>query len=287
MQTIKELIELITLNKIDDTIFEGENYQAPWGRVFGGQVLAQSLHAAYQTVPEDRIAHSLHGYFILGGDLRYPIRYEVDTIRNGGSFTTRRVVAKQNGVAIFNMAASFQVKTDGVNHQFPMPNLIPPEKLTTSLEQVEEIKELHPTAYKRLKAIQPKVFDFKPVEKFTTQLVENGSPFFNTWLKTSDRSEISLPMQQQLLAYASDYNLLTTATLPHREELNKGETFYASLDHAIWFHRDFDITKWLLYSMDSPSASNSRGFARGSVYDRKGVLVASVAQEGLMRQSVK
>jgi len=286
MHAIKDLLELLTLKKVDDTIFEGENYQAPWGRVFGGQVLGQSLHAAYQTVPEERIAHSLHGYFILGGDLKYPIQYEVDTIRNGGSFTTRRVVAKQNGKAIFNMAASFQVKAEGVDHQIPMPNLIPPEKLTTSLEQLEEIKEIFPSAYHRLKAIQPKVFNFKPVEKFTTQLAKNGSPFFNTWLRTSEKAEIDLRMQHQLLAYASDYNLLTTATLPHREELNKGKTFYASLDHAIWFHRDFDIQNWLLYSMDSPSASNSRGFARGSVFDRKGVLVASVAQEGLMRQSI-
>jgi acyl-CoA thioesterase-2 len=286
MQTISELIGLLNLKKIDDTIFEGENYQAPWGRVFGGQVLGQSLHAAYQTVPEERIAHSLHGYFILGGDLKFPIRYEVDTIRNGGSFTTRRVVAKQNGKAIFNMAASFQVKAEGVDHQIPMPNLIPPEKLTTSLEQLEEIKEAYPSAYQRLKAVQPKVFNFKPVEKFTTQLAKNGSPFFHTWLRTSEQASIDLRMQHQLLAYASDYNLLTTATLPHREQLNKGKTFYASLDHAIWFHRDFDIQDWLLYSMDSPSASNSRGFARGSVFDRKGVLVASVAQEGLMRQTL-
>lgn len=285
MQNIKDLIGLLTLKKVDDTIFEGENYQTPWGRVFGGQVLGQALHAAYQTVPEERIAHSLHGYFILGGDLKYPIRYEVDTIRNGGSFTTRRVVARQNGKAIFNMAASFQVKTEGVDHQIPMPNLIPPEKLSTSLEQLEEIKEDFPSAYQRLKAIQPKVFHFKPVEKFTAQLAKNGSPFFNTWFRTSDKAMVDLRMQHQLLAYASDYNLLTTATLPHREQLNKGKTFYASLDHAIWFHRDFDIQNWLLYSMDSPSASNSRGFARGSVFDRKGVLVASVAQEGLMRQS--
>ncbi|MFS4491362.1 acyl-CoA thioesterase [Maribacter sp. 2308TA10-17] len=286
MESIKDLIELLSLKRIDENIFEGENYQAPWGRVFGGQVLGQALHAAYQTVPEERIAHSLHGYFILGGDLKYPIRYEVDTIRNGGSFTTRRVVALQNGKAIFNMAASFQVKADGVDHQIPMPNLIPPEKLTTSLEQLEEIKDAFPSAYQRLKAIQPKVFEFKPVEKFTTQLAKNGSPFFHTWLRTSEKAEIDIRMQHQLLAYASDYNLLTTATLPHREQLNKGKTFYASLDHAIWFHRDFDIRKWLLYSMDSPSASNSRGFARGSVFDRQGILVASVAQEGLMRQSI-
>lgn len=284
MQTIKDLIALLTLKKIKNNVFEGENYQTPWGRVFGGQVLGQSLHAAYQTVPEDRIAHSLHGYFILGGDLKYPIQYEVDTIRNGGSFTTRRVVAYQNGKAIFNMAASFQVKVDGVDHQIPMPNLIPPEKLTTSLEQLEEIKEEHPSAFHKLKAIQPKVFEFKPVENFISQLTKNGPPFFNTWIRTAEKMTIDLPMQQQLLAYASDFNLLTTATLPHREQLNERKTFYASLDHAIWFHRDFDIRDWLLYSMDSPSASNSRGFARGNVFDRKGILVASVAQEGLMRQ---
>ncbi|QCW99583.1 acyl-CoA thioesterase II [Aggregatimonas sangjinii] len=286
MHVLEDLIALLTLKKVDDTIYEGENYQAPWGRVFGGQVLGQSLHAAYQTVPDDRVVHSLHGYFILGGDLRYPIRYEVDTIRNGGSFTTRRVVAKQNGKAIFNMAASFQVRAEGVDHQIPMPNLIPPEKLTTSLEQLEEIKETFPSAYHRLRAIQPKVFDFKPVEKFTAQLAKNGSPFFNIWLRTAEKAPIDLRMQHQLMAYASDYNLLTTATLPHREKLNKGNTFYASLDHAIWFHRDFDIQNWLLYSMDSPSASNSRGFARGSIFDRKGILVASVAQEGLMREQV-
>jgi len=286
METLPELMALLTLKKVEETIFEGQNYQAPWGRVFGGQVLAQSLHAAYQTVPEERIAHSLHGYFILGGDLNYPIRYEVDTIRNGGSFTTRRVVAKQNGKAIFNMAASFQVKAKGVDHQIAMPNLIPPENLTTSLEQLEDIKEAFPSAYHRLKTIQPKVFDFKPVENFTTQLTKNGPPFFNSWIRTAQQATIDIRMQHQLLAYASDYNLLTTATLPHREELNKGKTFFASLDHAMWFHRDFDIQKWLLYSMDSPSASNSRGFARGSVFDRKGILVASVAQEGLMRQSI-
>jgi len=285
MQSLKELIALLTLEKIHDTIFEGQNYQAPWGRVFGGQVLAQSLHAAYQTVPEERIAHSLHGYFILGGDLNHPIRYEVDTIRNGGSFTTRRVVAKQKGKAIFNMAASFQVKAVGVDHQIPMPNLIPPEKLTTGLEQIEVVKESYPSVYNQLKSILPKVFDFKPVENILTQLSQNGPPLFNLWFRTPEKAKMDLRMQHQILAYASDYNLLRTATLPHRELLNQKKTFYASLDHAIWFHRNFDIQDWLLYSLDSPSASNSRGFARGSIFNKKGVLVASVAQEGLIRQN--
>lgn len=287
MQTINGLIDLLTLEKIDGQTFKGQNYQAPWGRVFGGQVLAQSLHAAYQTVPTDRLAHSMHGYFILGGNLDIPIMYEVDTIRNGGSFTTRRVVARQNGKAIFNMAASFQIKEEGVDHQITMPNLILPEKLATSREQIEEIKTINPKAYQRLKMILPEVFEFRSVERISSQLTRNNPPFNNLWMRISEKFKADVPLQQQLLAYISDYNLLTTATLPHREELNKGNTFYASLDHALWFHRAFNLHDWLLYTMDSPSASNARGFARGSIFNRQGILVASSAQEGLMRQQIK
>lgn len=284
MKTIKELIELLTLEQLDDQIFIGQNYQAPWGRVFGGQVLAQSLHAAYRTVPEDRIAHSMHGYFILGGNLDFPITYEVDTIRNGGSFTTRRVVAKQNGRAIFNMAASFQMKQEGVDHQISMPNIVPPENLSTSLEQIEALKDFDPKIYNRLKMVFPEVFSFKTVDRIISKLSKNGSPYNNIWIRTSEPVNADLPMRQQILAYMSDYNLLTTATLPHRETLNKGNTFYASLDHAIWFHREIDFNDWLLFAMDSPSASNSRGFARGSIFNRDGTLITSVAQEGLIRQ---
>ncbi|MGB5369425.1 MAG: acyl-CoA thioesterase II [Flavobacteriaceae bacterium] len=286
MKKIEELVRLLTLEKINDQTFLGQNYQAPWGRVFGGQVLAQSLHAAYRTVPEDRFAHSMHGYFILGGNLEVPITYEVDIIRDGGSFTTRRVVARQNGKAIFTMGASFQIKESGVDHQITMPNLLLPEKLSTSLEQIEEIKDIDNKAYQRLKMVLPEVFEFKSIERISSQLVKNSTPFNHLWMRTKDKLVADLPLQQQLLAYVSDYNILTTATLPHREQLNKGKTFYASIDHAIWFHREFDIQDWLLYTMDSPSASNARGFSRGSIFDRKGALVASVAQEGLMRQQI-
>lgn len=284
MNTIQELIDLLTLDQLEDHIFLGQNFQAPWGRVFGGQVLAQSLHAASRTVPEDRIAHSMHGYFILGGNLDTPITYEVDTIRNGGSFTTRRVVARQNGKAIFNMAASFQSKQVGVDHQINMPNIVSPNNLSTSLEQIEKLKELDPKVYQRLKMVLPDMFSFKTVDKITAKLSKDGPPFNNTWVRTSEKVNAALPMKQQLLAYMSDYHLLTTATLPHREQLNKTNTFYASLDHAIWFHRDIDFDDWLLYAMDSPSASNSRGFSRGSIFNMDGTLIASVAQEGLMRQ---
>ena len=285
MRKLKELIDLITLDQLDAHTFEGQNYRAPWGRVFGGQVLAQSLYAAYQTVPNDRIAHSLHGYFILGGNLDIPIVYEVDTIRNGGSFTTRRVVALQNGKAIFNMAASFQVREEGVDHQITMPDVVLPEKLSTSREQLQALKDVNSMAYQRLKIVLPKIFDFKPIEPISSsQLMKNSEPFNHLWMRTTEHIDIDLPMQQQLLAYVSDYNLLNTASFPHREQLNKGKTFYASLDHALWFHREFQLQDWLLYAMDSPSASNARGFARGSIFNQEGVLVASVAQEGLMRQ---
>ncbi len=284
METLSELIGLLTLEQLDDRTFKGENYQAPWGRVFGGQVLAQGLHAAYRTVPSERIAHSLHGYFILGGQLDLPIIYEVDLVRNGGSFTTRRVVARQEGRAIFTMAASFQIIEPGVEHQLPFPEVLAPEGLLTSLEQMEAVRESHPAIYKRLRMTLPREFEFRPLENIIDKLSHNSAAMNGLWMRSLGQGKLPLPLQQQLLAYVSDYNLLITATLPHRDILNRGKTFYASLDHAIWFHREFDMDAWLLYTMDSPSASNSRGFTRGSIYDREGRLVASVAQEGLMRQ---
>ncbi|NKI27032.1 acyl-CoA thioesterase II [Arenibacter sp. 6A1] len=284
MNQLEDLINLLSLERINDQTFIGQNYQAPWGRVFGGQVLGQSLYAAYQTVAKDRIAHSMHGYFILGGDLDIPITYEVDNIRDGNSFTTRRVVAKQNGKAIFNMSASFQVAEEGPDHQINMPNVLNPDQLMTSMEQILAMKNTDPETYEIIKSTHPKIFEFKPTDRLTYKLVKNGPPLNHMWMRTTQPIKASLPLQQQILAYASDYNILMTASLPHREQLSPSRTFYASLDHAIWFHRDFKIDDWLLYAMDSPSASNARGFSRGSIFDKNGVLVASVAQEGLMRQ---
>jgi len=283
MNALKDLIDLITLKKINNHTYIGQNYEAPWGRVFGGQVLAQSLYAAYQTVPKNRFAHSMHAYFILGGHINIPVKYKVDIIRDGGSFTTRRVVAYQNEKAIFNMSASFQKKHTGVNHQIPMPNALPPNRLESSEEQIEKFKFILPDTYKRMKSSLPKVFEFKPVDDMLSKLVNNNPPFDNIWFKTVDAVDLDIPLQQQLLAYASDYNILRPASMPHREELNAKKTFFTSLDHALWFHRDFDISEWLLYVLDSPSASNSRGFSRGSIFNSKGTLIASVCQEGLMR----
>lgn len=283
MKHIQELIDLISLEKKGENTFEGKNFQTSWGRVFGGQVLAQSLNAAYQTVPADRFAHSLHGYFILGGNLDLPITYEVDIIRNGKSFTTRRVVAFQEGRAIFNMSASFQLQQNGVDHQFAKPNFIPPEKLLSDLEQLE-VQNIDPKAYERFKKIKPQVIEFRPVEKLTLKDDIDAPAESNYWFRSKEATPFGLALQHQLLAYISDYGLLRTATLPHKKELSKSPTFYTSLDHALWFHRHFSLEEWLLYAMDSPSASNSRGFSRGSIFDRDGLLVASSAQEGLIRQ---
>ncbi|MDG2371630.1 MAG: acyl-CoA thioesterase II [Flavobacteriaceae bacterium] len=283
MESVEELLTLLKLVKKSDTKFVGQNYPSSWGRVFGGQILAQSLHAAYQTVSENRIAHSMHGYFILTGDINLPVIYEVDKIRDGNSFTTRRVVAYQNGKAIFNMAASFQKQETGVDHQIVAPNILPPEVLRSDMQQVESLKDKNPNYYKSLKKAHPKMFDFKPVEIMSHIETKNAIPFSHVWFKTKEKMKIDLPIKQQLLAFSSDINLIMTATKPHREKIRDHPIFVASIDHAIWFHRDFEIDDWLLYAMDSPSASSARGFARGSIFSKSGILIASVTQEGLIR----
>jgi len=283
MNNLSDLKQLLSLEKIKDNNFIGQNYKTEWGRVFGGQVLGQSLHAAYQTVPEDRIAHSMHGYFILGGDINVPINYNVDNIRDGKSFTTRRVIAYQKGKAIFIMAASFQLNQEGVNHQINMPSVLTPDLLLTDLQQAINLKKIDSERYEKVLKSHPKVFEFKPVEKATFLKTRNSLPKSHVWFKTKEKINANISFQHQLLAFASDYSLLLTATLPHREKLFGKKIFYASLDHAIWFHRQFKIDDWLLYSMESPSASNSRGFTLGSIFNKEGEMVASVSQEGLIR----
>ena len=284
MIDLSSLISLLTLEQKDTHHFVGQNYKTAWGRVFGGQVLGQSLHAAYQTVPKDRIAHSMHGYFILGGDINIPIEYHVDAIRDGKSFTTRRVVAFQNGKAIFNMAASFHLKEEGVDHQITMPNVLTPELLLTDIQQAGSLQQMDPERYERLMKSHPQVFEFRPVGKAIYLENRNSPPHSHIWFKTKGNIEADISLQHQLLAFASDYSLLLSATLPHRKELAHSKMYYASLDHALWFHRDFKIDDWLLYAIESPSASNARGFSRGSIFDRSGKMIASVSQEGLMRK---
>ena len=285
MKTTAELIDLIQLEQLDDNLFRGQNYVTPWGRVFGGQVLAQSIHAARVTVPEDRIVHSMHGYFILGGDPKQPIIYNVDRIRDGRSFTTRRVVGIQKGRAIFNMSASFQIEEKGFSHQIPMPDVPPPEEVATDKEWIEDYKKQLPDMYKRYQIDRP--IEFRPVEKFNPIYPKKERPFRHIWIKANGPIPDDPLLQREILAYACDYNLMTTSLLPHRDRFKIQDMQMASLDHAMWFHGDVKVDEWLLYALDGPSASNSRGFSRGSFFNQKGELVASVVQEGLIRHRKK
>lgn len=283
MFNLQEMIDIIELEEIDLGLLKGQNYVTPWKRVFGGQVLGQALNAAYKTVPEDRFAHSLHGYFILPGNVDHPIIYRVETLRDGGSFTTRRVTASQRGKVIFVMAASFQLKQEGFDHQMKMPEVEGPENLISELQQAELIKDKYPDVYRSIKSREQDAMEFRPVEKLNFEGKNSETLFRNVWMKIIEKRDLSIQMQHQILAYASDYDLLLTAVLPHRTNENSTKFFLASLDHAMWFHRDFDLNDWLLYVINSPSASNSRGMGFGKIFDRQGRLVSTVIQEGLMR----
>ncbi len=280
MDNIQELISLLDLEELDVNLYRGQNYMSPWGRVFGGQVLGQALHAAYETVPEGRVAHSLHGYFILAGNINRPIIYNMETLRDGGSFTTRRVTATQKGRAIFNMAASFCTPKDGLEHQITMPDVPGPDTLKTDVENLQVLKQVNPQLYNM--TVHERPIEFRPVEVFDPINPSKEEPFRHVWLKAKGELPDDFRVHQEVLAYASDYNLLGTALLPHRDIALRGTYFLASLDHALWFHRPFRADDWLLYVLDSPSASASLGFTRGSIFNRSGQLVASVAQEGLM-----
>ena len=282
MKTIDELLGLLNLEAIEENIFRGQSRSVGSQRVFGGQVLAQALQSAIHTVPEDRFVHSLHAYFILPGDIELPIVFEVDRIRDGGSFTTRRVKAIQKGQAIFNMSASFQKKEEGFDHQISMPNVTPPDGLMSWDQLVEEFSGQLPKNIRRFLEIDHPI-EFRPVERVHPMLAGKRQPQRHVWMRTKGAMPDEPTAHQAVLAYASDYNLLTTALLPHGDQVAGGNIQLASLDHGMWFHRDFRMDNWLLYAIDSPSASGARGFTRGSVFDQEGRLVASAVQEGLMR----
>ncbi len=283
MKDVKELLELLELEQIERNLYRGRSSSVGSKQVFGGQVLAQALHAAAKTVPEGRFAHSLHAYFILPGDLDKPIIFQVDTIRDGGSFTTRRVKAIQNGEAIFLMSASFQLQQDGFDHHIPMPNVSKPESLVSWEDLVDQYGDMLPENIKRFLNLERPI-EFRPVELINPALPGKSSPFRHVWMRAKGAMPEDRRLHQQVLAYTSDYNLLTTALLPHGSETGAFHKIQlASLDHAMWFHRPFQMDDWLLYAIDSPSASNARGFTRGNIFAADGRLVASVVQEGLMR----
>lgn len=279
---LAELLRLLELERIEENLFRGASQDLGWGTIFGGQVLGQALSAAQQTVPTDRWVHSLHGYFLRPGDVGRPVVYEVDRIRDGKSFTTRRVVALQHGRAIFNAAASFQVLEEGYDHQDPMPEAPSPDGLASEKELAERVRD-HIPAPLRDRALSEKPIEIRPVAPTNPLAPQARPPRRQVWIKAADALPDEPRLHQYLLAYASDFHFLTTAMLPHAVSWLSPGMQVASLDHAMWFHRDFRLDEWLLYEVDSPSASGARGIARGSLFNQRGQLVASCVQEGLMR----
>jgi acyl-CoA thioesterase II len=282
MSAFDELLSILDLEPIEENIFRGTQAQTTNQRVFGGQVVAQALVAATRTVDKERAAHSLHAYFMRPGDTKVPILYEVDRIRDGKSFTTRRVVAIQHGRAIFSASISYQIAEPGVSHQSDMPIVPGPEHVKTERELLAKDRDkLPPEFVKWLERERP--IEFRTVEARHPLSDEKLAPVQHCWMKTVERLPDDPELHKAVMAYASDMSLLGTGLRPHGLNWVKGNVQAASLDHALWFHRDFRIDEWLLYAQESPSASGARSFNRGEIFTRDGVLVASVAQEGLIR----
>lgn len=280
---VADLLNLLDLEPLEFNIYRGRNRDIGSGRVFGGQVLSQALVAAQRTVSEERVAHSLHGYFILPGDLGVPIVYFVDRLRDGKSFTTRRVTAIQNGRAIFNMSVSFHVHEAGLEHQIEMPSVPPPESLRSELDIIRERAPEELPAELRRVLTQDRPIDFRLVENVDPFNPGKQPPVRHIWLRANGPMPDETLAHEAVLAYASDYGLLGAALQPHGRSYRRPDIQVASLDHSLWFHRPCRVDDWLLYAIDSPVTSGGLGFARGSIFKRDGTLVASVAQEGLMR----
>jgi len=283
-QVLDELVKLLALERIEQNLFRGQSQDLGWGNVFGGQVLGQALSAAVQTVPEGRPVHSLHAYFLRPGNAKKPIVYEVDRSRDGSSFTTRRVVAIQEGHAIFNLAASFQIDEPGFEHQDAMPDAPPPLSLPTEQERNR------PHAHKLPPGLRERATAERPFELRSASAEDDPfhpgakKPSRMVWLRTTGRLPDDPQLHRYLLAYASDHAFVTTSLLPHGATWLTPGMQVASLDHAMWFHRPFRVDEWLLHVMDSPAAHGARGLVRGRVFTEDGKLVATTAQEGLIRR---
>lgn len=278
---LADLLHLLKLERIEHDIFRGESRDIGSPRVYGGQVLGQALSAATATV-EGRQVHSLHAYFLRAGDVEHDIVYIVDRARDGGSFSNRRVIAIQHGQQIFNMTCSFQEEERGLEHQCRMPDVPPPESLADLRELTASVLEKIPEKVRRY-FTHERPFDVRPVQPDALLSAEKVEPRQSFWLRAIDRLPDDPQVHRILLAYISDYYLVATSTLPHGIRVESGGVFLASLDHAMWFHRPFRLDDWLLYSMDSPNAVGARGLAHGELFTRDGRLIATTAQEGLIR----
>ena len=281
-QVLKNLVSLLSLEAIEEDLYRGSSQDLGFRQLFGGQVLGQCVSAASRTVEASRHVHSMHGYFLQPGDASLPVVYQVDRIRDGGSFSTRRVTAIQKGKPIFSCAASFQYDEEGFHHQLPMPDVPGPENFKSETELARLIAPMIPERL-RERAVSDKPIEIRPVTRVNPFDPKPCEPVKYVWFRADGELPDDPQLHKYLLAYASDFNLLTTSMQPHGVSVFQKFMQVASLDHALWFHANLRMDDWLLYAMDSPWAGNARGFSRASIFNRAGQLVASVAQEGLTR----
>jgi acyl-CoA thioesterase-2 len=282
-KVLTDLIDLLALESIERGIFRGQSQDLGFGAVFGGQVVGQALSAAKKCVDEDRSVHSFHSYFLRPGDAQCPIVYIVEDIRDGRSFCTRGVKAIQHGKVIFFLTASFQVAEEGFDHQDQMPEVAAPEGLISTLEVARQNQHLIPAPV-RDKMTCDMPIEMRSVNYHNPHAPEPSPPVRHVWFRANGAMPDELRIHQYLLAYASDFNFLVTALQPHGRSFWDKDIMLATIDHAMWFHREFRMDDWLLYSVDSPSACGARGLVRGQFFTRDGILVASTVQEGLVRQ---
>ena len=288
MTSVTDLLNILHLDQQDDNTFFGISKTVGSPNVFGGQVLAQALNAAYRTIKNGRVLHSMHSYFLEAGDLEIPIQYQVGIMRDGGSFSVRRVTASQKGKTIFILSASFHKNEKGHEHQIDIKQDVKsPEELMSWSDLLKSYGELLPERTKTFLEI-PRPVEFKPTVINNPLEKKDLPPVLDVWFKLKgDVNDLDLSLSQQILTYISDYNILAVAIQPHASKAHWGNLQTASLDHSMWYYRDFDFSDWLLFSLESPNTSNARGFAKGNIFTREGKLVASVAQEGLMRPTDK
>lgn len=280
---LDELLALLKLEVIEQGIYRGQSQDLGFRALFGGQVMGQALSAAQETISDDRFVHSLHSYFLRAGDASKPVVYEVEDIRNGASFSTRRVQAIQNGKAIFYMTASFQLPEEGFNHQDTMPEVPGPENVPSYNDFIKAHQHKLPQAMRNI-FLAEKPIEIRPIQQYNWFKPEKTESKSQIWLKTNGSLPDDLRSHSCILAYASDFHFLPASLLPHGASHLLPNFQIATVDHAMWFHRPFRFDDWLLYCIDSPSASNGRGLVRGQIYNREGELVASTMQEGVIRQ---
>ncbi|WP_394144320.1 acyl-CoA thioesterase II [Vibrio atypicus] len=279
---LNELLDLLQLEKLEEGLFRGQSENLGLPQVYGGQVIGQALSASRYTVDPDRTVHSFHSYFLYPGDPEKPIIYDVENLRDGRSFSTRRVKAIQNGRPIFYLTASYHGDAPGFEHQNTMPEIPGPENFASESELASRIADFLPEKLKKAFCGE-KPIEMRPVTVVNPLKPQKAEPKQYLWIKANGEMPDNQLIHQYLLAYASDWGFLVTALHPHEVSLMTPKFQVATIDHSIWFHRPFKMDDWLLYAIESPTASNTRGLVRGEIYNREGHLVATAVQEGVMR----